>query len=62
MIRKNIIFISLILTLISCGFTPLYKKNIDINFSIKNISYVGDRDLNNFLKTNLNHYKNEKKN
>ena len=60
MIRKNIIFISLILTLISCGFTPLYKKNTDINFSIENSTYVGDRDLNNFLKTNLNQYKNEK--
>jgi len=60
MIRKNIIFLSLIFFLTNCGFTPIYLKNTDVNFSIEQVSYTGDRELNNFLKTNLNQYKNEK--
>ncbi|WP_435088385.1 hypothetical protein [Candidatus Pelagibacter bacterium nBUS_29] len=62
MIKKNIIIISLIFLLSSCGFTPIYLKNTNVNFSIEQISYAGDRDLNNFLKTNLNQYKNNKTN
>ena len=60
MMKKNIIFISLVLFLTHCGFSPIYVKNTNTNFSIENISYKGDRDLNNFLRTNLNQYKNEK--
>ena len=60
MIKKHIIFISLILFLAHCGFSPVNVKNTNINFSIENVNYKGDRDLNNFLKTNLNQYKNDK--
>ena len=60
MIKKNIIIVSLILFLNSCGFTPIYLKKNDIKFSIEQVNYSGDRDLNNFLKINLNQYKNEK--
>jgi len=60
MMKKHIIFISLILFLTHCGFSPIYVKNTNINFSIENVNYKGDRDLNNFLKTNLNQYKNDK--
>ena len=60
MIKKYIIFISFILFLTHCGFSPIYVKNTNTNFSIENVSYKGDRDLNNFLRTNLNQYKNEK--
>ena len=60
MMKKHLIFISLILFLTHCGFSPIYVKNTNTNFSIENISYKGDRDLNNFLRTNLNQYKNEK--
>ncbi len=62
MLKKNIITLSLIFFLTNCGFTPIYLKNNNINFSIEQIEYVGDRDLNNFLKTNLDRYKNEKNN
>jgi hypothetical protein len=58
--KKNIIFISLIFFLTHCGFSPIYVKNTNINFSIENVNYKGDRDLNNFLKMNLNQYKNDK--
>ena len=58
--KKNIIFISLIFFLTHCGFSPVYVKNTNINFSIENINYKGDRDLNNFIKTNLDQYKDNK--
>ena len=58
--KKYIIFISLIFFLTHCGFSPIYVKNTNINFSIENVNYKGDRDLNNFLKTNLDQYKNDK--
>ena len=60
MIKKNIIIVCLILFLNSCGFTPIYLKKNDIQFSIEQVNYSGDRDLNNFLKINLDQYKNEK--
>ena len=60
MIRKNIIFLSLIFFLTNCGFTPVYLKNTNVNFSVEQVNYTGDRELNNFLKTNLNKLKNEK--
>ena len=60
MIKKSIILVSLIFFLTSCGFTPIYLNNSDTNFSIEQVDYLGDRELNNFLKTNLNNYKNTK--
>lgn len=60
MMKKNIYVISLIFFLVNCGFTPIYLKNTDINFSIEQINYTGDKELNNFLKTNLDQYKNKK--
>jgi hypothetical protein len=60
MIKKHIIFISLILFLTHCGFSPIYLKNTNADFSIENINYKGDRDLNNFIKTNLDQYKDNK--
>ena len=59
MIKKHIVLISLIFFLTNCGFSPIYVKNTNTNFSIENVNYQGDRELNNFLKTNLNQYKNE---
>ena len=60
MVKKNIILISLILFLTSCGFTPMYVKNNNVNFSIEQVNFIGDRELNNFIKTNLIRYKNNK--
>ena len=60
MMKKNIYVISLIFFLVNCGFTPIYLKNTDINFSIEQVNYTGDKELNNFLKTNLDQYKNKK--
>ena len=60
MLKKNIIILSLILFLANCGFTPIYLKNKNINFSVEQVDYIGDRDLNNFLKINLDRYKSGK--
>ena len=60
MIKRNIILISLLIFLTNCGFTPIYLNNKNLNFSIEEVNYKGDRDLNNFLKTNLIQYKNKK--
>ena len=62
MLKKNIINLFLILFLTNCGFTPIYLTNNNINFSIEQIEYKGDRDFNNFLKVNLDKYKNENDN
>ena len=59
MIKKNILITTIILYLSNCGFAPIYLNNENIDFSIEQINYVGDRELNNFLKTNLYQYKNE---
>ena len=59
MIKKKIIIL-IFMFLNSCGFTPIYLNNKNINFSIEQVNYTGDRELNNFLKTILNQYKNEK--
>ena len=59
MMKKNILVITLIFFLVNCGFTPIYLKNTGINFSIEQVNYTGDKELNNFLKTNLDQYKNK---
>ena len=59
MIKKNL-FIFFILFLTNCGFYPIYSLNNNVNFSIEEIKYRGNRDINNFLKIKLNKYKNSK--
>ena len=58
MIKKKNLLIFFILFLTNCGFYPIYSQNNNVNFSIEEIKYKGDRDINNFLKINLNKYKN----
>jgi len=62
MIKKNIIIVCLYFFLTNCGFEPIYLDKNNTTFSIEKIDYTGDRELNNFLKTNLNKYKNKKVN
>ena len=62
MIKKNVIILSIIFFLTNCGFSPIYLKNENRNFSIEKIIFTGDRELNNFLKSNLKNYKNEESN
>ena len=57
--KKNILVITLIFFLVNCGFTPIYLMKTG-NFSIEQVNYTGDKEFNNFLKTNLDQYKNKK--
>ena len=58
MIKKFLIVIALVI-LTGCGFTPMYsKKNNNNNFSIEEINFSGERELNNFLKIGLMRYQN----
>ena len=59
MIKKNIILLSLLFFFNSCGFTPLFIQILNLTFLSNKLIMTGDRELNNFLKVNLNKYKNE---
>jgi len=58
MIKKIIPLFILFISISHCGFTPLYSKKTNIDFSITSIEFKGDRTINNFLKTNLKQYQN----
>jgi outer membrane lipopolysaccharide assembly protein LptE/RlpB len=59
MIRSFKILLLIIFFVPSCGFTPIYSnKNIG-NMSIEQLDFNGDRTLNNYLRSNLNRYKNK---
>ena len=57
MIKKFTIVIALII-LTGCGFAPMHSKKNNSNFSIEQINFSGERELNNFLKIGLSKYKN----
>ena len=56
MIKKFTIVITLII-LTGCGFTPMHSKKNNNNFSIEQINFSGERELNTFLKFGLERYK-----
>ena len=58
---KKIISILIVFNLVShCGFTPIHSSKIKSNFSISSLEFEGERIINNYLKQNLNKYKNDK--
>ena len=60
MIKKFIFFIIIFNFFTNCGFTPIYSNNTNLNFSISSIKFEGDKVINNFLKTNLSKFRNNK--
>jgi hypothetical protein len=56
---KKLLPVLLIFLTIGCGFTPVYLSKNDYNFSIEQIAFTGDKELNNFLKTKLRKFKKE---
>ena len=56
MVKKFSIVVALII-LTGCGFTPMHSKKNNTNFSIEQINFSGERELNNFLKIGLTRYK-----
>jgi len=59
MLKKFAVFLILILFTGSCGFTPIYSNKKNNNISLEKINFKGDREINNYLKSNLNRYKNK---
>jgi len=54
---KKISLIFILLFLMNCGFTPIYNIQNKNDISIKNLVFNGgDRNLNIFLKRNLDRY------
>ena len=62
MFQKKIILLFLLL-LSSCGYEAIHSKknSINYNFSISELSFVGDRTINLKIKEKLNIYAKEKK-
>ena len=61
--KKKIFSFLLFLFLSSCGYEAIYslKNRVDYNFSISELSFVGDRIINLKIKEKLNSYTQGKK-
>ena len=54
---KKISFLFLlIISIQSCGFTPVYISNDNVNFKIESVTFEGDQELNNYIKIGLKKY------
>ena len=62
MFRKQIILL-LLLLLSSCGYEAIYSKKNSVNydFTVSDLSFVGDRTVNLKIKEKLNNYAQAKK-
>lgn len=56
MFKKITLLIIICCFISNCGFTPLHLSKKNVNFSIKKITFEGDRTINSFLKSNLNQF------
>ena len=56
---KNIILISFLLFIYSCGYTSVYKNQNSNNFQINIVEMQGDSDINNMIKNELIFYSNK---
>ena len=63
MLKKIFLFL-VIVFLSSCGYEAIYskKKIVNYDFSIIELSFIGDRDVNLKMKEKLNNYTQSKKN
>ena len=57
-LKKILIFPIFFLFFLSCGYTPIFSKK-DVNFSIENIEFSGDIDVNRNISNALFGYKNK---
>ena len=57
-IKKIFISFALFLFCLSCGYTPIFSKK-DVNFSIENIEFLGDKDVKEKIGHALSSYKNK---
>ena len=57
-LKKIFIFHIFFLFFLSCGYTPIFSKK-DVNFSIENIKFLGDKDVKEKINNSLSNYKNK---
>ena len=57
-LKKIFILPSLFLFFLSCGYTPIFSKR-DVNFSIENIKFLGNKDVKEKINQALSIYKNK---
>ena len=57
-LKKIFIFLSLLLLFSSCGYKPIFSKK-DVNFSIENTEFLGDKDVKEKINRTLSSYKNK---
>mgnify|MGYP001303628278 CR=1 FL=1 len=57
-LKKIFILLTLFLFFSSCGYTPIFSKK-DVNFSIENIEFLGDKDVKEKINQALSSYKNK---
>jgi len=56
MFKKIFLTLFILVLFNSCGYTPIYKGIVNANFNIILNEINGDRDIGNFIKSNLNRY------
>ena len=56
--KKILVFPIFFLFFLSCGYTPIFSKK-DVNFSIENIKFLGDRDVKEKINQSLSNYRNK---
>ena len=57
-LKKIIVFPIFFLFFLSCGYTPIFSKK-DVNFSIENIKFLGDKDVKEKINHALSNYRNK---
>jgi len=57
-LKKIIIFPIFFLFFLSCGYTPIFSKK-EVNFSIENIKFLGDKDVKKKINQSLSNYRNK---
>ena len=57
-LKKIFILLTLFLFFSSCGYTPIFSKK-DVNFSIENIEFLGNKDVQEKISHALFSYKNK---
>ena len=54
---RNVLLLLIIATISSsCGFSPMYSTNSNINFEITTAEFSGNTQMNNFIENKLNKY------
>ena len=53
---KKILTLLLVINLNSCGYSPMFKYEKDINFKITKINFEGNRLINNSLKSKFGRF------